>query len=116
MRHLITLLLLGAFSLGLLAHSSLTASLPARGQLLEESPAQIELTFSEKVRLMQLELRGENDWTLDLDLDGQPSSESQFEVPLREAIESGSYLLRWTIMSRDGHVMSGEIPFGLSMP
>ncbi len=95
------------------AHAVLLASAPARRATLIEPPAQVELTFSERLegayaRLMVEDAGGarvdRNDAAL------APGDERRVRVSLR-LLEPGTYTVRFRVLSVDGHVVESSFAF-----
>ena len=92
------------------AHDILVATDPANGSVLEASPSQIRLTFTDPV------LEG----TAQVRVDGRSGvapiapvtvSGSTVTVPLTAALPSGGYTVLWRVTSQDGHPVSGTFSF-----
>jgi len=92
------------------AHDILVATDPANGSVLEASPSQIRLTFTDPV------LEG----TAQVRVDGRSGvapiapvtvSGSTVTVPLTAALPSGGYTVLWRVTSQDGHPVSGTFTF-----
>ena len=93
------------------AHDDLVASDPTDGQRLATAPDLVTLTFSAKVltigaAVVVIDEFGHN-WVT-----GEPEID---DGTVRAAVEPGmpdaGYEVRWQVVSRDGHPISGLIPF-----
>lgn len=96
------------------AHSELRRSLPPAGAVLDRAPEQIELHFSERVRLTALRLRrtgGE-----EVALPRRTIREATSEIVRLPALPPGEYRAEWRIISADGHPVGGVIPFRIEPP
>ena len=93
----------------LLAHTELQSSVPAESAKLEGAPEQVVLTFTGEVRLLRAELRSASGQTQELTI---PSSDwaAELELALPD-LNPGFQYLDWSILSRDGHSMSGTLTF-----
>ena len=90
------------------AHTRLSASSPADQAVLETSPKEISLSFSEAVRLTAVTLNSDAaPKTLEV---GAPEPAKDFVVAL-PALVAGEYVAQWRVLSEDTHVMTGEIHF-----
>lgn len=104
------LLLMGAV-LPAAAHSLLLDSSPAANTVLTASPAQITLRFNNRIekglsRLRLIDARGEGrDLTVQA---GGPPDRVEAPVP---SLGPGPWRLEWHVLSTDGHVVSGAVPF-----
>ncbi|RQP09152.1 MAG: copper resistance protein CopC [Microbacteriaceae bacterium] len=95
------------------AHDQLIESTPAEGEVLPAPPDEVMLQFTDEL----IELGGiivvtdaaEQSWTEgDLVYDG-----SRAMIALRDGMPDGWYEIRWQVVSRDGHPISGIIPFAV---
>lgn len=103
-------LLLGAV-LPAAAHSLLLESSPAANTVLTEPPAHVALRFNNRIekRLSRLRLMDAGGEGRDLAIraDGPPD---RVEAPL-PSLGPGPWRLEWHVLSTDGHVVSGVLPF-----
>ena len=96
------------------AHTKLARSTPAAGARLTTAPAELRLTFSEKVELALARVRliGPAADTIELSALRKGGDSAQVivaDVPtLREA---GSYRVEWPVAGRDGHPVRGRYGF-----
>jgi methionine-rich copper-binding protein CopC len=97
-----------------LAHTSATSTTPATGSVLDASPATIGITFKEAARLTSVVVHR----------DGQPErkltftpngSATEFNID-DPALEPGKSEVRWTALSKDGHVVKGVIVLTVKGP
>ncbi len=98
-----------------LAHSELIDAQPAPGARLAESPAEIQLTFSEPVAAdSRIVVLGEGFQALDgVDavVDSANPAVARAALP---ALEPGTYTVQWTASSADGHEVSGSYSFSVT--
>lgn len=109
-----TMILLSAlllFPLSAQAHSVLESSIPAEGEVVTEPIGQIVLDFSAGI---------EEGSTMAMAVDGVPADFSEVAVlgdqllgTPAEALENGSYIITYEVLSEDGHPISGEFAFEL---
>lgn len=92
------------------AHSPVDGTTPEDGALLSETPSHIVLSFERQVRLTRVWVAHAGSSKVDLDLEGQKTFASRFEVPLKD-MGSGIYLIEWRGLARDGHVMRDMFTF-----
>lgn len=104
-----------AFSLGVAAlmlptlaaaHSALTASSPADGDVVAAPVSEIAMTFREEIRLTRVDLDGPDGGTR---LELEDPSGVDFLLPAD--LGQGEYLLKWLGLGADGHPMKGEFRF-----
>lgn len=91
------------------AHTHLSSSNPAEGQVVVEDLKEITLTFDgaiEKLSTMKLLKDGNEIPALQVQIEG-----TQIMGILSEQLENGEYLIQWNISGEDGHPIAGEIPF-----
>ncbi|MER6564747.1 copper resistance protein CopC [Streptomyces sp. NPDC001093] len=99
------------------AHAALTGSDPAQGVVVKQAPAQVALTFSEKVAMNDDSLRV-------LDPRGKPVqtgtpanlSGTTYAVKLRSGLGNGTYTVTYQVVSADSHPVSGAYTFSIGAP
>jgi copper resistance protein C len=101
-----TLILLPSF---VHAHTSLSSSNPAEGQVVTENLEQIILTFGTPLEVLS---------TMDLLKDGNviplediKVENNQLMGTIAKPLENGSYIIQWKIVGEDGHPIEGEVNF-----
>ncbi|HUL18997.1 MAG TPA: copper resistance CopC family protein [Steroidobacteraceae bacterium] len=93
------------------AHVHLQQSSPADGSRLAAAPATLTLSFSEPAQLTALSLQ--QDQGRSWKLSAPPEAQLHLSVAL-PPLAPGSYHLHWRALSRDGHVVPGEIHFSIA--
>src|ERR687896_764548 len=100
------------------AHPYLVQTEPGPGTELRDPPGRIQIAFTERVVLEGSSLR------LD-DSDGRPVPLGTLGVPkegpglaadIKGPLGGDVYLVRWVVLSEDGHSSSGEFRFGVDGP
>lgn len=112
-RNTVVLLAIATFAAGsALAHTELATTVPTNGAMLAEAPENVQLTFSEPVRLTALSIQKDGDRKQSL---GPLPSETieEFSVALPATIADGHYVVTWRALSEDTHVMNGEFMFAV---
>jgi methionine-rich copper-binding protein CopC len=97
-----------------LGHAHLQKAVPANGAVLNDSPSNIVLTFSEPAKLTAcwLEKTGEPS----IKIGGLPESPArEVSVPVPQ-LKPGAYVLSWRVVGDDGHVMGGQLKFSVASP
>lgn len=91
------------------AHTQLSTSNPAEGQVITVDLHEISLTFNESIEELS---------TMKLFLDGNEVPFQQVQIQaekmigtLSKPMENGTYLIEWKIAGKDGHPVTGEISF-----
>jgi copper transport protein len=110
---LATLLLFGIPAQPAFAHAELLSSSPAAGSVLDNAPSSLVLTWSEPVtsNALQVRLVDELGSALDAHVMAMGTT-TTMHVP--QALTPGSYLISWKVISADGHLVSGLIPFAVA--
>jgi methionine-rich copper-binding protein CopC len=95
-----------------LAHAKMTASKPADGSTVAAGVAEIELSFSQPLRLSMVHVRDANkhDVTLKSALPTAFAPVVKINV---DGLPPGSYEVTWTAVAEDGHVMKGAFAFSV---
>lgn len=94
------------------AHTALTSSNPADGQVVTKELTELVLTYAgeiESLSTMKL-LKDEQEVPLNVEL-----QEKQMIGTLSTPLENGSYVIVWSIAGEDGHLITGEIPFTVQL-
>lgn len=113
MRSSLGALVVGAalLAVSVAAHSLLLESSPAAGAVLTAPPSRVSLRFNNRIekRLSRLVLvtAGGEARALSPLADGAPD---RLEAPAPR-LAPGDYRLEWHVLSIDGHLVSGAVPF-----
>jgi len=113
---LVCLALLAAVAVPALAHGELLRSVPEANAMLDRSPAQVELFFSEPLEpsFSRISVFNANGVQVDV---GDSRVDANDPTRLRVSIRSlpdGVYTVSWQVLSNvDGHVTSGAFPFAV---
>lgn len=115
MKKIMMLLILAIFSMPLIgqAHTTLSSSSPAEGDVVVEPLEEVVLTFGtviEQGSLMTLESRGTS-----YEFDEITLSEGVMTGTITEELPNADYIIRWEIIGADGHPIEGEVPFELNV-
>lgn len=105
--------LLLLFPAAVQAHTALRSSNPPSGSVLTQAPETITLTFLEPARLTSLVLvttAGEKKLAF------TPKGSATVFTTAKPALAKGRNEIRWTALSRDGHVVTGSIIIVLRTP
>lgn len=94
------------------AHSLLLESIPAAGTVLTVAPPRISLRFNNRIerglsRLVLVRVGGEARALALKPADGP----DRLEATPPATMAAGDYRLEWHVLSTDGHLVSGAIPF-----
>ena len=97
------------------AHATLVSTDPTQGEVLEEAPERVVLTFDEAVR-------GVPDAVQVFDAQGVlvPATAAvrgaELEVVPDEPLGEGTTVIAWRVVSEDGHPISGSLTFSVGAP
>ncbi|MEU6809596.1 copper resistance protein CopC [Streptomyces sp. NPDC046831] len=99
------------------AHAALTGSDPQQGVVVDQAPAQVSLTFSEKVALNDDSLRVLDPRGQRVDT-GTPSETggTTYAVRLRDGLPDGTYTVAYQVVSADSHPVAGAYTFSVGAP
>ncbi|MFH8566536.1 copper resistance CopC/CopD family protein [Streptomyces sp. NPDC017988] len=117
---LVLVAMTGAFLAGAApasAHAALTGSDPKQGAVVDEAPAQVKLTFSEKVAMADGSVRvlapsgkrADTGKTTDL-------GANTYGVKLRKGLSDGTYTVAYQVVSADSHPVAGAFTFSIGAP
>ncbi|MCM3266399.1 copper resistance protein CopC [Streptomyces thermoviolaceus] len=99
------------------AHAVLTGSDPRQGAVVDRAPAQVSLTFSEKVTFNPGSPRVLDPHGKRVDT-GQVAAtgESTYAVRLRDGLADGTYTVTYQVVSADSHPVAGAYTFSVGAP
>ncbi|KRW91384.1 copper resistance protein CopC [Alicyclobacillus tengchongensis] len=100
------------------AHAYVVQSSPAVSQSLKHSPGIVEVEFDEDVQLVPGGLSVTNVDNQRIDLgDGHvtPTNPREIDIHIPKQLANGLYTIHWQVVSADGHLVSGTIPFGIGI-
>ncbi|MET7696286.1 copper resistance protein CopC [Streptomyces sp. NPDC005485] len=99
------------------AHAALTGSDPQQGAVVDKAPAQVSLTFSEKVALSDGSLQVLDPKGKRVDT-GKTSSEggTTYGMKLRTGLPDGTFTVTYQVVSADSHPVSGAFTFSIGAP
>ena len=94
------------------AHVGLKEASPAQDAILMESPNDLSLTFSAKVRLIKLSVSTDTQSLVEFGFTPSAEASVMYESQLPNLLP-GSYDVNWVALGEDGHKMSGQYQFTL---
>jgi copper transport protein len=99
------------------AHAALTGSDPQQGVVVDKAPAQVSLTFSEKVAMSDDSLRVLDPKGNRVD-QGEPANVSgtTYAVKLDGGLPDGTYTVSYQVVSEDSHPVAGAYTFSIGAP
>lgn len=105
------------FATSALAHSPIKQTNIEAGSRHEQAPDNFEFSFGKAVGLAKIALTQVDGDEIDLAFEKSKIMQKAFSVPLPK-LDEGHYLITWSAVANDGHVMKGEVNFviGAEMP
>ena len=94
------------------AHSMVKSSNITADAVLETAPTSFDIVFAHKVGLAKIGIETPLGEVIEIDYTAPKGMGDTFSVPLPE-LDGGDYVLTWRAVAKDGHVMSGNIPFSI---
>ncbi|MGB0906110.1 MAG: copper resistance CopC family protein [Maricaulaceae bacterium] len=92
------------------AHTKVKTSTLEDGKTYQTLPETLDLVFAQKVGLIALSLETDDGSEFPLSFDKPKGMHSRFAIP-KPDLDPGTYVIKWRVMAKDGHVMNGEIAF-----
>ncbi len=111
--YVLAFLVLGLWLPGLHAHALLDRAEPAPGSVAAPAPAEIDLRFDSALEhaFCAVRLEGPNGSVFEPgEIRHTTGDARRLSVPL-PALQPGSYRVRWSIVSTDGHQTEGDYRF-----
>lgn len=97
------------------AHTGLKESVPAEGSVLNAAPENLQLAFTEEVRLLRLDVIKVSEseaQTLDIGFMPDSVAKTEYSFSLPE-LSQGHYRVDWSVMGPDSHTVRGSVTFGI---
>lgn len=97
------------------AHALVLESSPRANEVLAASPSRILLRFNSRIekRLSSVRVTGPAGRPIPLPVAAPDPSPDRLVVPV-PSLSPGAYLLRWKVLSTDGHVTEGVLRFNVA--
>lgn len=97
------------------AHTHVESTNPADGETITEPLTEITLTFEGQIEQgSTVELIDENNEAIEFN--SISVANGVMTGTLAEPLENGSYIVKWSSISADGHPMEGEFTFAVETP
>ncbi|TWT27559.1 copper resistance CopC family protein [Planomicrobium sp. CPCC 101110] len=110
---LASIFLILALPFSVQAHTALTASRPAEGEVVKEVLEEVQLTFGTTIEQEStMVLQGEEGT---YEFEGIAVSDDSMTGNIAEELPNGAYTVQWKIIGADGHPIEGEIPFAVDI-
>lgn len=107
---ILSLVTAGLFATPALAHSPIKQSNIEAGSHHELAPDNFAFSFGKAVGLAKITLTQVDGDEINLAYEKPKAMQKAFSVPLPK-LNEGHYLITWSAVASDGHVMKGEINF-----
>lgn len=102
------------------AHAYLVESSPINGSSVDVQPEEVVVTLSEAFSLASssgaVSVLDEHGERVDEGREQIVGDGTELRIPLPSGLPDGVYLVNWSIVAADSHVMGGSIQFGLGVP
>ena len=95
------------------AHAALVKAEPADGAVVVTAPSVLRLMFNEPVSPLAIRLFGPDGGTVSLGEVTAANSAIAIQVP---ALQNGTHVLSWRVISADGHPVGGSVVFSIGAP
>lgn len=96
------------------AHDTLTSSVPAAGESLEQAPGTLELTYSDEVLNLSPVVRLTNSAGEEISTAVPTISDNTASIEL-PPLPADAYQAQWRVVSSDGHPIEGTIDFTVTV-
>lgn len=108
------------------AHSPLNSTSPKNNETLSQSPEQLKMNFKSGAKLVKITLLKQSDEEKNTIVSNLFSKSNNKKIKIEDnalmkmspkhiiglpKLTSGKYLFQWRAMSRDGHLIKGDINF-----
>ncbi|WP_026559996.1 copper resistance protein CopC [Bacillus sp. J37] len=96
------------------AHTTVSNSTPEEGQAIKEELSSMKVEFAGEIEKQSTLTLKQND--TEIPLDSITVNEKEIIGTVTTPLTNGSYVLTWKIAAKDGHAMTGDIPFTVEIP
>jgi methionine-rich copper-binding protein CopC len=95
------------------AHTTLTSSTPAEGEMMTEPLSEIQLEFGTAIEQgSKMNLQGED---ASYEFESIEVNGNIMTGAIGEELPNGAYTVQWNIIGADGHPIEGEYSFGINV-
>lgn len=109
------LLLISSGGFSAQAHTFLVNSNPGANQILENLPETISLTFNEEIKAKKEAINLRDSQGKVVDFKFELKGDTVHVYPESNNSATGTYLITYNVVSGDGHLVSGAIPFSIKI-
>ncbi len=101
------------FPLIVSAHTTLSNSNPEAGQVIKEQLSELKVEFAGEIEKQSTLVLTQNNQ--EIPIDSITVSEKGIIGTVSTPLSNGNYVLTWKIAAKDGHAMTGDIPFTVEL-
>ncbi|WP_226668309.1 copper resistance protein CopC [Metabacillus litoralis] len=91
------------------AHTTITSSTPSEGEVITTDLSELSVEFAEVIEKQSTLLLTKE--SAEIAFDSILVNDNKIIGTLASPLENGTYTLTWKIAAKDGHAISGDIPF-----
>ncbi|MGE7602810.1 copper resistance protein CopC [Peribacillus sp. NPDC097675] len=107
----VSILALFIFPITVFGHATVISSNPSPNESLDTIPEKISIQFSEDIQSSFYSLKVISKNKNEIPLQDIQVSEKTLEATWSSSLDEGSYIIKWRVVSSDGHPIEGTIPF-----
>lgn len=96
------------------AHTTLSNSTPAEGEVIAEELTELKVEFAGEIEKQSTLVLMQNDQ--EIPFDSIIVNEKGLIGTVATPLSNGNYVLTWKIAAKDGHAITGDIPFSVEVP
>lgn len=96
------------------AHTTVSNSTPEEGQVINEELSSMKVEFAGEIEKQSTLNLKKNE--TEIPLDSVTVNEKEIIGTVTTPLTNGNYVLTWKIAAKDGHAMTGDIPFTVEIP
>jgi len=96
------------------AHTTLSNSTPAEGEVITEEITEVKVEFAGEIEKQSTLVLMQNNE--EISFDSITVNEKGLIGTVATPLSNGNYILTWKIAAKDGHAMTGDIPFSVDIP
>ncbi|WP_175638751.1 copper resistance CopC family protein [Metabacillus schmidteae] len=108
-KFLLLICILWMFPLMVSAHTTLSNSNPKEGQVVTEELTELKVEFAGEIEKQSTLVLTQDDQ--EITIDSITVNEDEIIGTVSTPLSNGKYVLTWKIAAKDGHAMTGDIPF-----
>lgn len=95
------------------AHTTVSNSTPTEGQVITDQLTEVKVEFAGEIEKQSTLILMKNDQ--DISFDSISVNDKEIIGTVTTPLSNGHYVLTWKIAAKDGHAMTGDIPFSVQI-